>query len=66
MKCKIKVLKELEGVWARYQPEVGKVYDADFAHNRGVKAREVAVIDINGKKILLRWHEFEVVEGAHG
>lgn len=61
MQCKIKVLKHLEGVYSSLQPEVGRIYDAQF-HDCLDKAREIAVITINNKLIALRKSEFERVE----
>lgn len=61
MECKVRVLKPLEGVYASLQPEVGRIYDAQF-HTCRDKAREIAVITINNKLIALRRGEFERVE----
>lgn len=55
------MLKPLEGVYASLQPEVGRIYDAQF-HACRDKAREIAVITINNKLIALRRGEFERVE----
>ena len=61
MECKIKILKPLEGVFQKYQPEVGKVYDAEYYHKRARYA-DFAVVDIKDKKIIVRVDEFEVVK----
>lgn len=62
MKCKIRVTKEILDLWKECRPELGKVYDADYAIGHG-KAKDVAVIDLAEKKIVLRMDEFEIVEG---
>ena len=67
MLCKIKILKRLEGVYTKLQPEVGKVYDAHYApikyDTSGTKNREFCVIDVKDKRIVVRRGEFELVEG---
>ena len=62
MKCKIRITKGLEGVFARYQPEVGKIYDADYVLARDKKMPAVAILSMDGKPIVVRKHEFELVE----
>ena len=67
MILKVKVTRPLEGVFAEYQPEVGKVYEAKYSppkvHNGfGHHYAAVCVIDINGKKICLRQNEYEIAE----
>jgi hypothetical protein len=61
MTCKIRVIKEILELWKECRPEVGKVYDANYVTGHG-KARDVAVIDLADKKILLRMGEFEIVD----
>lgn len=60
--CKIRITKCLEGVFAKYQPEVGKVYDADYTPKTGRSCPAMAVIIIHGKPIIVRNNEFELVE----
>lgn len=60
MLCKVRIIKPLEGVYREYQPEVGKVYDADYYKSRGRYA-DFAVIDIKDKRIIVRMGEFEVI-----
>ena len=66
MRCKVKIVKPLAGVYVQLQPEIGKVYDAHYSEARSGKARyksaEFCVIDINGKPIIARRGEFEIVE----
>lgn len=57
-------MKPLEGVYASLQPEVGRIYPAEYHtyHGRGRIIHEIAVITINNKLIALREGEFERVE----
>lgn len=69
MQCKIKIIKEILGLWPECRPEVGKVYDAKYVKpmtSGTAKARGVAIIDLAGKKILIRRNEFEIVEAGDG
>lgn len=66
MRCLIKVIKDAEGVFPEYMPEVGKVYEAKYVprsrrHN-GTGNGEFCVINILDKKIVLRSGEYELVE----
>lgn len=67
IKCKVKVLRLLPGVYPMYQPEVGKIYDADYRkaqrRSSGQANSPVCVIDILDKRICLRTGEYEIVEG---
>lgn len=65
MKCKVKCIKHLEGVYPYLQPEIGKGYEAEYFWPR-YKTAETAVIDISGKKIIMRRGEFEIVEVCDG
>ena len=66
IKCKVKILCHLSGVYTRYQPEIGKIYDADYreANHRtsGQVTAPVCVITILNKRICLRRGEYEIVE----
>lgn len=67
MIVKVKVLCPLPGVFAECQPEVGKVYEADYSPPKVDKRychqyAAVCVIDVNGKKICLKRDEYEIVE----
>lgn len=61
MQCKIKVNRHICGLFTEYQPELGKVYDAEYTRI-GRDKKELAIIDILDKKICLREGEFEIVE----
>lgn len=65
MQCKIRVIKDILDLWAECRPEVGKVYEADYVRGVG-KSKDVAIIDLADKKILLRMNEFEIVENCDG
>lgn len=61
MQRKIKVVEQVLEIYPKYQPEVGKVYVAEYARI-GRLNKEIAVIDILDKKICLREGEFELLE----
>lgn len=67
--CKIRIVKPLEGVYARFQPVVGKIYDAVFVPpkkrttGKGHDHLEFCVLDIADKKIIVRPGEYEKIEG---
>jgi hypothetical protein len=65
MRRLVKVIKDAEGVFPEYMPEVGKVYEAEHIPRtrgkNGVGVAEFCVIDMLDKKIILRGDEFEVV-----
>ena len=67
IKCKVKVLCPLPGVFAKYQPEVGKIYDADYRMTQhrtsGQVNSPVCVIKVRGQSVCLRRNEYEIVEG---
>lgn len=68
MKVKVKILCPLPGVFAECQPEVGKVYEANYTPPKvhkefGHHYAAVCVIDVNGKKVCLRQNEYEICEG---
>ena len=58
--CKILVTKRLPGVFPECQPEPGIIYDAEFC--KGKKKRsEFCVIEVNGKRIIIRSDEYVIV-----
>lgn len=60
---KIKVITDVP-VFASCRPKIGKVYEADYSPARcqsGNGKGEFCVVDILGKKIILREGEFEVL-----
>ena len=64
-KVKIRITKDIENLYQQYKPKVGKIYDAEYiessiSYQRG---RDVCVINIADKRILVREDEFEIVEG---
>jgi hypothetical protein len=62
MNCKIRITKEIEGLYPQYQPKVGKVYPAEyiepFSKSQG---SAICVVNILDKRIILRKGEFEIV-----
>ena len=61
--CKVRIVKELTGIWPQYQPKVGKVYRAEYVESvgRSRKVPPVCVVTIQGKRITIRRNEFEIV-----
>lgn len=73
MKCQIKVIKEVLELFSKYQPKVGQIYDAHlspaFKNNGKSKwngKAEFCIVDIRGKKIVLRKGEYEIVRYCNG
>lgn len=71
MIVKVKILRPLSGVYAEYQPEVGRVYDAVYSPPRWTSCGKehkspVCVIDVRDKKICLKAREYEIVGGNDG
>ena len=65
IKCRVRVLCPLHGVYAKYQPEVGKVYVADYRKARHTTSNNnapVCVIWIRDKAICLRPGEYEILK----
>lgn len=64
MRRKIRVVKPLDGVYMKYQPELGKIYDADYfeAMKSDKKRADFCIIDLLDKRIVVRHGEFEFVE----
>ena len=67
IKCKIRIIKEIEDLYPQYMPKVGKIYNALYVDSTRPNARQrvppVCVVDIAGKRIIVRENEFEIVEG---
>ena len=64
--CKIRIVKELSGVYPKLQPKVGGIYDARYVGTT-VKSKPqpaICVIEMLGKKIVIRNGEYEIVEGG--
>lgn len=58
--CKILVTKRLPEVFSEYQPEPGKIYDAEFCKGKK-KMSEFCVIEVKDKRIVVRHGEFVIV-----
>ena len=61
MWCKIKVIKEIPDLFPECRPVCGRVYEADYVLGSSME-KNVAIIEMSGKQILLRSKEFELVE----
>lgn len=69
IKCEIKVIKEVDDIFTKYQPKVGKIYDADLSPSGKGKYKwkaEFCIIDVLDKKIALRKGEYEIVGYCNG
>ena len=66
--CKIRIIKEVEGVYPEYRPKVGKVYDAEYIDSSKdyKKFPPVCILNISGKRIIIRKNEFEIVRYEDG
>lgn len=62
-KCKLKIIKEVEGVYPKYSPQVGKIYDGEYVDtSKEYKPYPpVCIVTICGKRIVVRKNEFEIV-----
>lgn len=63
MNCKIRITKEIDGLYPQYQPKVGKVYHAEYIEPTYTyqKGSAICVVNILDKRIILRKGEFEIV-----
>lgn len=63
MKCKIRITKEIAGLFPECRPKVGKVYDAEYIDSSKAykKFPPVCILNIAGKRIIVRKDEFEIV-----
>lgn len=63
---KVRILKPLEGVFTKYQPVVGRVYDAlynlRYPDKQQCLRAHICIIDVKDKKICLKRDEYELVE----
>lgn len=68
VKCKVRILCPLLGVYPKYQPEVGGIYEADFKKTKigrtGQMIAPVCAIKILDKYICLRKGEYEILDGV--
>lgn len=67
-KCKIRITQELMGVFPQYSPKVGQIYDAEYVDTSREykKYPPVCIVEIAGKRIIVRASEFEVVRWEDG
>jgi hypothetical protein len=59
--CKVMILRPLPEVYSEYQPELGKVYEAEFCKAQK-RVAEFAVIEVKDKRIIVRHDEFVLLE----
>jgi hypothetical protein len=63
MKCRIRIVKEIEDVFPRYRPKFGNVYDAEYIDSsKPYKVfPPVCILNIADKRIIIRKDEFEIL-----
>lgn len=63
-KCKIRIIKEIIGIYPQYQPKLGKMYFAEYIESKCAwhKAAPICVVKMAGKRVIVRRDEFEIVE----
>lgn len=68
MKCKIRITKEITGLFPECCPKVGKIYDAEYKapYQSYKRFPPLAIITLAGKRIVIRKDEFELIGGAEG
>ena len=61
-KCRIKIIKEIAGLYQQYVPKVGKIYNAEYVDSSKAykSAPPVCIINMAGKRIVIRKDEFEI------
>lgn len=64
-KVKVRAVRGIPGVFTEYQPVIGKIYDGEYRQSNGRYA-DFCVITVNGKQIVMRDSEFEIVEVLDG
>lgn len=66
VRCRVRVLHYLPGVYTEYQPLVGGVYEADYRQplrtSPGGTYSPICVIKVRDKSICLRRGEYEILE----
>ena len=70
--CKVRVIRPLEDVFPKYQPTIGKIYDAKYCPGHKRTANEktcvpasapFCIIKVSDMPIVVRKGEFEIVGG---
>ena len=67
-KCKIRITKEIDGLFPECCPKVGKVYNAEYVESsiRYQTSHAVCIINMAGKRVIIRNGEFEIVRWKDG
>lgn len=58
---KVKAIKELAGVFPKYQPVIGKIYDGKYRRSPAGEG-SFCIIPILDKQIVMRSGEYEIVD----
>ena len=64
MKCKVRITKEIAGLFPECCPKKGKVYDAEYKepYHSYQHFPPLCIITLAGKRIVIRQDEFELLE----
>ena len=68
MKCKVRIIKQIAGLFPECGPKVGKVYDAEYKapYQSYQHFPPICIISLAGKRIVIRNDEFEIVRCEDG
>lgn len=64
-KCKIRITQDIPDLFPECQPKVGEIYDAEYiaSYHSYQRFKPICIIDVAGKRIIVREGEFEILEG---
>ena len=67
-KCKIRITKEIAGLFQECCPKIGKIYNAEYIDSnvRYQRGHPICVINMAGKRVVIRNDEFEIIGGGDG
>lgn len=63
-RCKIRITKDIAGIYPQYRPKLGKTYRAEYIEYETANRKTIAIciVDMLGKRIIVRSDEFEILE----
>lgn len=63
MNCKIRIIKEITELFPECRPKMGKTYYAEYIESNCSyhKFPPICIVNIAGKRIIVRKEEFEIV-----
>ena len=67
-KCKIRIVKEITGLFQECCPKFGKIFNAEYIEStiQHRKSHAICVINMAGRRVIIRDDEFEIVGGLNG